>query len=110
MCATRPGPACPQDADFIGDRPSLTEDCLYLNVTTPRRVTANLPVMVWIHGGGFLGGSGAIYDFGLAVERVRAAVEVTRGPPVPLVCTRPACAPSTGCARSSRPSAGRSTW
>ncbi|MEO3889376.1 isocitrate lyase/phosphoenolpyruvate mutase family protein [Nonomuraea sp. B5E05] len=28
-----------------------------------------------------------IYDFGLAVERVRAAVEVTRGLPVPLVLT-----------------------
>ncbi|SEG96175.1 para-nitrobenzyl esterase [Nonomuraea solani] len=59
--ATRPGPSCPQDQDFIGDKPSVIEDCLYLNVTTPRHITGRLPVMVWIHGGGFLGGSGAIY-------------------------------------------------
>ncbi|XP_063209060.1 bile salt-activated lipase-like isoform X1 [Chroicocephalus ridibundus] len=38
-----------------------TEDCLYLNIWIPqgkRQVSTNLPVMVWIYGGGFLvGGS-----------------------------------------------------
>ncbi|XP_068190976.1 bile salt-activated lipase-like [Antennarius striatus] len=37
-----------------------SEDCLYLNVWVPHRrsVSTNLPVMVWIYGGGFLvGGS-----------------------------------------------------
>ena len=35
------------------------EDCLYLNVTRPAdaRPGAKLPVMVWIHGGSFTGGS-----------------------------------------------------
>ncbi|MBN1596864.1 MAG: carboxylesterase family protein [Bacteroidales bacterium] len=38
-----------------------SEDCLYLNLWIPAgtKPKAKLPVMVWIHGGAFLGGSGA---------------------------------------------------
>ncbi len=61
--AIKAPPACPQVAS--GDpagRESRTEDCLYLNVWAPVKAThaQPLPVMVWIHGGGFNGGfSGA---------------------------------------------------
>jgi para-nitrobenzyl esterase len=43
------GPACPQPQNL-----RQNEDCLYLNVWTPAKVASEkLPVMVWIHGGGF---------------------------------------------------------
>lgn len=41
-------------------RPLLQgEDCLYLNILTPAKSTGGkLPVMVWMHGGGYMAGSG----------------------------------------------------
>ncbi|MGW0485867.1 carboxylesterase/lipase family protein [Nonomuraea sp. NPDC003214] len=58
--ATRPGPMCAQTGDHLGAG-SLSEDCLYLNVTAPRE-GAGLPVMVWLHGGSFKDGAGHLYD------------------------------------------------
>ena len=44
---------------------SSSEDCLFLNVWKPAAAQpgAKLPVMVWIHGGAFVFGSGAFTDF-----------------------------------------------
>lgn len=44
------------------ETPKLTEDCLYLNVYAPDTVRRDLPVLVWIHGGGFTGGAGQDTD------------------------------------------------
>jgi len=55
----------------VGKYQSMGEDCLTLNVTTPkRRRDEPMPVMVFIHGGGYLLGSSAtpIYD-GSALAR-----------------------------------------
>jgi para-nitrobenzyl esterase len=54
----------------------LSEDCLFLNVTTPDVGGAHRPVLVWIHGGGFASGSANEYD-GRVLSRQGDVVVVT---------------------------------
>ena len=51
------GPVCEQGSE------RYSEDCLYLNIYRPKK-SGVFPVMFWIHGGGFIGGSGcfSFYD------------------------------------------------
>ncbi|HZP38366.1 MAG TPA: carboxylesterase/lipase family protein [Methylomirabilota bacterium] len=61
---TRFAPSASQNGALIGPVMSLgigrtSEDCLYLNVWTPAADRGRRPVMVWIHGGAFVLGSGS---------------------------------------------------
>lgn len=54
----------------------MSEDCLYLNVWTPKDAE-NCPVAIWYHGGGFQNGNGAEPEFdGVALNR-RGMILVT---------------------------------
>ncbi|XP_046579765.1 cholinesterase 2-like isoform X1 [Haliotis rubra] len=59
------GPACVQTLKAFGGYGATgDEDCLTLNVFTPASITetSNIPVIVWIHGGGFVSGDAFSYD------------------------------------------------
>lgn len=65
---TIPGPACIQyfrNDSIVGD-----EDCLHLNIYTPNpNATLKLPVVVHIHGGGFVIGQGDAFGPGHLMQR-----------------------------------------
>jgi para-nitrobenzyl esterase len=53
------GAVAPQFTGALTVNKLQSEDCLYLNVLSPAKsATDSLPVMVWIHGGGFTDGTG----------------------------------------------------
>ncbi len=83
--ATRFGASAPQSGLMLAALPGMdvgpqSEDCLYLNVYAPAgaRPGDRKPVLVWIHGGGFVIGSGSqqVYD-GSGLARRGDVVVVT---------------------------------
>src|SRR5580698_2732371 len=73
-------PACMQTGvSMPGETPPKTsEDCLYLNVWAPADAK-NLPVIVWIYGGGFFNGSAAMPLYWGDKLATRGAIVVTFG-------------------------------
>lgn len=60
--STCAAPALPDPVLIPSNDGSENEDCLYLNVYTPKNVKPNTPVMVFIHGGGFFVGGGSDHE------------------------------------------------
>jgi para-nitrobenzyl esterase len=61
--ATKFAAECAQEAFPALNQPRITdEDCLYVNVYKPGGRVHDLPVMVWLHGGAFVQGSGNQFD------------------------------------------------
>ena len=64
--------------DIDSSQPGISEDCLFLNVWTPAAgAGARLPVLFWIHGGGFMAGHGAEPRYDGARLAARGIVVVT---------------------------------
>ncbi len=61
--ATAFGSQCPQaNGSYSTPDEGGSEDCLFLNIYTPKSLPSSpVPVMLYIHGGSFVDGSGALY-------------------------------------------------
>src|ERR1700756_468172 len=78
--AAKFGAACIQPESALMRIPgsTMSEDCLYLNVWTPSlKPTMPAPVMVFIHGGSFITGSGSQPQYDGADLAARGVVVVT---------------------------------
>ena len=60
-----------------GETYEYSEDCLFLNVFAPEKGGEKLPVLVYIHGGGFTGGCGHEKHFDVPVWPQKGMIGVT---------------------------------
>jgi para-nitrobenzyl esterase len=74
--ATTPGSSCPQQVNQFSATNTLSEDCLFLNVTTPVHSDGDdgLPVWIFIHGGALVNGAGAGFDPSVLVSTQKIIV------------------------------------
>ena len=54
-----------------------SEDCLFLNIFTPEKLGENMPVIIYIHGGGFTGGCAHEKHFDVPVWTLKGVIGVT---------------------------------
>lgn len=69
-CYNRPGPEIPHFPHLPPGQPQ-SEDCLHLDIYVDGKTIdpqAKAPVVVYIHGGTFVHGSSALYDFSLLIK------------------------------------------
>jgi len=81
VISSKPEPVmCPQpqsmasggaEGEYLG-----SEDCLYLDIYAPGQAAADLPVMLWIHGGSNVTGHKGTYDFSRFAARQQVVVVV----------------------------------
>jgi len=85
FAATSYGPICPQtpgmlETVFNMDASHMKEECLNLNIYTPRTPIddMSLPVLVWIHGGAYTNGAGSVpcYHGGSLASRETVVVAI----------------------------------
>ena len=117
MC-DRFGPTAPQAPAFVeaalGGEPEVhDEECLFLNVWTPELDGRRRPVMVWVHGGSFVSGSGSslLYRGGM-LAREGDVVVVTFNYRLGLLgfLAHPALADDAGSEAADAPTAGFGNW
>jgi len=75
--ATSKAPACLQfQPSGVRETQATSEDCLYLDVYRPRgtRPGDRLPVVFWVHGGGYTQGTGVIYGGQTLASRTDSVV------------------------------------
>jgi len=73
-------PICPQKGHYPPEAPPepMSEDCLTLNIWAPAGMSdSRLPVMVWIHGGGLVNGSGSAPPYRGEALAMQGVVVVT---------------------------------